>query len=293
MLNTNKIIIMIIPILIIILTCCNSTNYVANRGNKKGSITYAIYSNGKIIDSGNTIKQRNINHNLEMTQNLSSSSEYLLLVLIDYIPTNFYHNGIKLSKLNFSMNSQDKKTLNIKFNIPENSKDLCYLIIKRPDYFIEDKDIGKALSLADIITLRYNLDIKEKKPNISKNVNTTSDGLITEVFISKNKNKLKALFECNEAEKIYLTIGNTKNELQTVGVIKLLDWEPIKFQDKLVNFYKINPCEKITIDETCPEVKKDSLLQYIYFPYAYNISRENFYSTISYATNRLIVRDVD
>lgn len=253
-----------------------------------GQIAFGIYSkDNKIIDSGSLIKDKKITHRLQLSQDLSQSREYLILVLLDYIQTEFKVNNEIYSKYKVSLDKEDTIDVSINMNIPEDAKELCYVIIKKPNYMQIKRDIQKSCILQEFMTLRYSLNTKEKYIDIEKNFKKVDKGPVSNLFLSESAVTLKPVISCAEQSKKELVIGNTSDNPIKYSVIQFLDWNQTPFQDKeTIKFFEVNPNSKVSYSVDMPAVTKDSVLQYLAFPYPYNTNRDNFYSTFGVGTFR-------
>lgn len=264
------------------------------RGRALGQIAFGIYNNDKILDSGSYIQEKTIKHKLELSQNLAVPRDYLVLAFIDYVQTEFTVDDKTYNNYIMKLDSNDSKDIVINMNIPNNAKELCYVIIKKPAYLLRDSDMKKASALQEIMTLRYSLDKNARNINIESNIDEVLEGPIDNIFLSESDIKLKALFTCNENEEEKLVLGNMSDKPIQYAVVQLLDWNQVAFDTKeIIKFFEVAPNTKISYAVDMPSVDKDSLIQYIAFPFPFNTSKDIFYSTIGVGTFRTTIIDIE
>ncbi|GMQ57983.1 hypothetical protein AN1V17_23780 [Vallitalea sediminicola] len=283
-----------IVVLIILLIIQLNQNKEVSRGKSSGQVAFGIYNNNKILNSGSYIQEKTIKHKLEMSQNLAVPRDYLVLAFIDYVQTEFTVDDKIYNNYIIKLDKNDSKDIMINMNIPDNAKELCYVIIKKPAYIIGESDIKKACTLQEIMTLRYSLDKNDKNINIDSNIDIVLEGPMDNIFLSESDINLKALFTCNENEEKKLVLGNMSDKSIQYAVVQLLDWNQVTFDTKeMIKFFEVAPNTKISYAVDIPSVDKDSLIQYIAFPFPFNTSKDNFYSTIGVGTFRTTIIDIE
>ncbi|WDV47181.1 hypothetical protein PV797_05620 [Clostridiaceae bacterium M8S5] len=257
-----------------------------------GQIAFGVYNNNKIIDSGSYIENKELKHRFELAHNLSLPRKYLILVLIDYKQSKFMVKDSICKGYEVELAEKDSLSVDIKIDIPDHAKELCYLVIKKPNYLQKDSDIHKSHILQEFMTLRYNLSTTEKIFTTESNIKIISEGPVTNIYLSDNNANLKPVITSNEFNEKKLLVGNHTNDLITYAVIGFLDWNQIAFADgDFIKFFEVPPNKKISYKVSIPQTNTDSVLQYMAFPFPYAVSRDNFFSTLGFGTYRMTITD--
>ncbi|MEG1410978.1 MAG: hypothetical protein RSD36_14170 [Terrisporobacter sp.] len=135
-LNRKYIIILLIFIIPLFLTACNSSDNMG--GERIQSDTYVAVGyfdeNNQIIDNGSNIDVTNnsLTHILDIDQNLEEDREYLLIALSNFQQINFKVDNKTYDYYKFKLKKKDSCKIKIDITLPSDSKELDYILIKKP-----------------------------------------------------------------------------------------------------------------------------------------------------------------
>jgi hypothetical protein len=278
-----------------ILTYYSSNKNVSKKENRilsKGSISFGLYnSNGKIIDNGSTIliNDKKVNHFIEISQVLPDKREYLIMAFLDFKQVPFYVEKNKHKNYKISLDGEDTIRVYISLDILESSKELSYIIIKMPDYKLNNGELKKANLLQEVMALRFDLGGKkvlEYETDYKKSPKKPLDN----IFISEKESVLKVKYNAKPEEYLYITLGNLEDYEINYNLIALLDWEQVPINDDIVKTFNLKENERIFFDLKIPNVIKDSNYQILAFPNPYAVNSKKLESTFVYGSHRLNIR---
>ncbi|MCU7712924.1 MULTISPECIES: hypothetical protein [Priestia] len=259
------------------------------------TIEYGLNSlDGQYIDNGSVLTSENdeVNVNVSINHNLNEQREYGLIILEDFKQMPFsLGNQKKLSTYFFTMNPNSSKDILVKIPVKEHTKELTFLLIKKPSYKLKEMDLNRASILEDVLSMRYPVkpnkvdSLKEVKPNT-----VIKDGLNEQMFITDDKNKLQSVVVAKEGEKLLFSTGNNSNKSIRYAVIALKDWKQTKIiDDKEVVYTTVQKASRNLFDFTLPHVNKDSNFQLLAFPYPYQVSEDNYESQETFGSLRTVI----
>lgn len=258
-----------------------------------GQIGYGVYNDeGNIIDNGSTILDlsSSINHIVGIEQNLPAEREYLLLVLLDFKQVSFYVDDKVHDKYKICLKGKDSYKIDLSLNVPENSKELAYIIIKMPDYKIKPGELAKAHSLQEVLSLRFRLSEKEEIINYETKYQKSAEKPLDNIFISKKEDVLKMEYIIESGSLQKLTLGNYRPQKIDYGLIAFLDWEQVNIDNSEVKFYSVEEGGRVFFDVEMPQVTESSNYQILAFPYPYKVERTNFESSYVFGSHRLHIK---
>lgn len=128
-------------------------------------ILYSLYhQNGDLIDNGSPLTPNNGKINKTVSLNhFIDEKKYALLVLVDFKHMPFKVNNQEYETYEFGMKPNSKVNIETHVNVKKSSKEIDYLIIKKPDYLLKEKDIRRASVLQEVKFMRYPLKNKNQK----------------------------------------------------------------------------------------------------------------------------------
>lgn len=280
-LKTKKtfIIIVFIIVLIFIYFYNNITNNELKTRNKQLSYlnefdTYVaigvLDDNGNLIDDGNTINMSNnntVHHTIDLMQKIDENRDYLLIAMIDFELSPIKINGKMHNSYLFSTEKVDQIALDIEIEIPKNSKELTYIVIKNPNFMPENFDVGEIISLQTVLSKRFNLENSDENIKYESNFTSSSKGPIDNLWISSNKFEQQSIYRGKSGDKVYITLGNYSKENLDYAVVMFSDWNQVAFNNgSNVKYFNLNPNEKQIFELTLPDINESSLFQVIAFP---------------------------
>ena len=245
----------------------SSDNYEQNLMNETGYISFGVLEKGSIVDNLSVINSDIVNHTISISQNLTTSRDYLFLVLLDYKQVEFTSDGeTAISKL-VHLNPQDTLEFDIEFLPNENDSELTYIFLKAPKSVAKIGDIDVANSMSEILALRYYLTDNIEQDFTTENTKLYSTKPIADIFLSKDPDELKVLYECDPSRDLFLTIGNiSSSDNMIIPVIKLVDGKQELIDEEYVKFYRIKSKHKINILVNHSDIEEGSIIQYVSFP---------------------------
>ena len=244
-LKTKKtfIIIVFIIVLIFIYFYNNITNNELKTRNKQLSYlnefdTYVaigvLDDNGNLIDDGNTINMSNnntVHHTIDLMQKKDENRDYLLIAMIDFELSPIKINGKMHNSYLFSTEKVDQIALDIEIEIPKNSKELTYIVIKNPNFMPENFDVGEIISLQTVLSKRFNLENSDENIKYESNFTSSSKGPIDNLWISSNKFEQQSIYRGKSGDKVYITLGNYSKENLDYAVVMFSDWNQVAFNN--------------------------------------------------------------
>lgn len=247
-------------------------------------------SEGKIIDNGSNLNTKNINHILSIDQKDDILKEYMLIILEDFKQVDFMINDNSYKNYIFKLDKIDSININIKLNLSKDSKELCYLVLPKPNIDLKNLELSQKLSLQNIFVSRFRINDSSVNLNYENNLSQIKDNLIPEIFISKIENEFISFSEINKNEEFYLTIGNPTTSVLDYAVILLKNWEQDNISDStLVKYISLEPNSKITEKVLVTDDEKNTITQFIAFPLPYKVEVLDHLSTMGFASDRFII----
>ena len=304
-LKTKKtfIIIVFIIVLIFIYFYNNITNNELKTRNKQLSYlnefdTYVaigvLDDNVNLIDDGNTINMSNnntVHHTIDLMQKIDENRDYLLIAMIDFELSPIKINGKMHNSYLFSTEKVDQIALDIEIEIPKNSKELTYIVIKNPNFMPENFDVGEIISLQTVLSKRFNLENSDENIKYESNFTSSSKGPIDNLWISSNKFEQQSIYRGKSGDKVYITLGNYSKENLDYAVVMFSDWNQVAFNNgSNVKYFNLNPNEKQIFELTLPDINESSLFQVIAFPMPYKITSPTSYDgSLAYGSFKFIL----
>lgn len=254
---------------------------------RPGAIAYGVYSGDRLLDNGSYINDTSINHTFEISQNMRATRIYKLILLVDFKQHEFTVNGENYLSYDIELVKKDEARIVIETELPKSTKEICYLVVKKPYYENREGDLEKAHILQEVLPIRYRLDLSQTAIDYNTNVTRSRKGPIPDIFLTRNLAKLKPIFTLREGANNYLLHGNTTSGHMSYATIQLVDWKQTSWnEDSMVKYFEVNKNEIVIMETKAPEVSGDAIIQYITFPYPYDVSPDNIFSTMAFATFR-------
>lgn len=254
---------------------------------------------GTIIDNGSNInvnKGEIINQKLDIEIKSDNSSNYLLLIMADFKQIKFQVDNDSVTSYNFNLKNIDSKTINLFIDIPTETKELCYILIKDNNLNLNEDDFESMLRTQHIITYRFNINCStETNIKYEQNVVSSTEGTYDDIWISTKEDELKAICNIDEEEIVYMTLGN--HQLVDIGyaVILLCDGKQIDFSDnETVKYFNVKSNSKQVFKLKLPGINKQSNFQAVAFPMPYYISENKSpFDTSAFGSIRFRINDTN
>jgi len=251
---------------------------------QSGFVGFGLFDDsGSIIDNGDTIylEELNKSFHIKLSQNLEKSREYSMIVFLDYEQIEFAIEDDYTKKYNFVLSDNDTLSKDIKFDINnKEAGELSILFIKKPSDRIKKNDFSSAMKSQNIYSLRYPIgNTSDRTIHFEKDFKQFKSEVKVDFFISKSYNDLKLITEIKENSEVKGIFSNETNNPLNYALIALNDWNQMELTNGKVSYYEIPPNTSIIADLKLPKSDSDSNIQYIAFPYPYNVSYDNIKST--------------
>lgn len=248
----------------------------------------------KVIDNGSklNVEVGKINTKLSLSHFVDIDRDYKLIVFNNFKQVDFEANGKNGKSHNFNAKANTTVDIEVLNEVSDDTKEVDYLVIKMPNTLIEEFDPQPVLSMQQILSLRYDIEnveipINESAPPLI----TTNEGPIDSVFISDSMEELNALTSASSEQDVFLSVGNTSNEVVDYALIALLDWEQVPLIDEqLVHYITVHPNEKKIFEITLPNTDEKKNYQIFAFPFPFEVSTTNYESQLVEATIRTVIK---
>ncbi|MEG1311977.1 MAG: hypothetical protein RR835_10840 [Peptostreptococcaceae bacterium] len=251
-----------------------------------------ILSNGSQLDLQSNKNIEAIHHTLDLDQFIEEDREYLLIAFVDFKQVTFKVDGKSYSSYKFNTSKRDHVQFDLQLDLPGNSKELDYILIRKPYYMPKEKNVDSLLPLQTIFPIRFKIADFDSKIKYEKSVKIFTEGPYDNVYISDNENQFDLLYEVNENNNIFLTLGNDSDENIDYAVILLNNWNQVSFNDgDLIKFFDVKSQEKQSIEIKVPEVDENSYFQAIAFPMPYQVNVNNMMSTNAFGSSKCIIKN--
>lgn len=287
----------------------NSSNVTSNtRENNSNSVNrqavntigYGLKnSKGEHIDNGSNINPQNniISVNVSINHNLDENREYGLIVLEDFKQVPFkIENEQEFTKYFFSMSPNTSKYIKVTLPVNSNAREVIFLLIKKPNYKLKEMDFNRAAILEEVLSMRYPINQAKNSDNVKESEPDyiIKDGLNENMFVTKNKEKLQAVFVETEGKELTFSVGNDTEQPMRYAIVALKDWE----QNKIINnqdvIYTTVPSGVRQIfDFNLPNVDSETNFQLIALPFPYEVSKENYISQQAFGSFRIVIQNKD
>ncbi len=215
------------------------------------------------------------------------AEEYGLIVLQNFIQTPFYIDGIHIDHIfEFEAESHSENELQIDVPINEETLELAIIIVRKPNNMIEGYQLETALQLEQVFVKRY---IIKDQPNYNKERMLTvaepdkviQDDLDPDLFISSQSVDLTPFSSISEDDKFYMHVGNSLLSEEPIDyiIVGFKDWIQYPFIDNDKALYVPENCsgERKVFELITPLVEEKETIQFIAFPYPYEIWDGRFY----------------
>ncbi|MDY7043706.1 hypothetical protein RVS70_05755 [Virgibacillus sp. M23] len=274
-----------------------SEQFLSEQGN---TVAYGIKdTHGNIIDTGTEIPLENNSASIifSLDHNIDEEREYMLLVFQDYKLSDYFveNSKEKTNNYKFNMNPNSTKEFNLSIDIDKSSQELSLVVIRKPAYQLEEMDFNRANILGETLSGRYTVN---DKTNISKHreiIETKpdlilEDGTYDDLAIYNNIERMKVAMTGTVGEELSLSVGNSWGEDITYAIIALTDWkQDVIIGDKEVIFTTVKNESRNVFNFQLPN--KEANFQFISFPFAYQVSENNYQSHYVFDTFRVLIQE--
>ncbi|MEF7658090.1 hypothetical protein [Bacillus thuringiensis] len=273
------------------------------RDQQANTVSYGLKDkSGQHIDNGSEIvsENNNVNVTLSFMHNVDENRNYGLIVLEDYQQKNFKteENTKEISNYAFQMKPNSSIDTKISLDVSPNAKELTFLIIKKPEYKLKDNDLNKAAILEEVLSMRYPVNSNHKEEEKTKSIpvqpiqpkTVLKDNLYEPLFVTKNEEKLQAVFSENEGKELTVSNGNESKEEIDYAIVAFKDWEQIEILDnKKVAYTTVAPETRQIFNFKLPTVDQESNFQLVALPFPYKVSKDNYPSQQAFGSFRIVI----
>lgn len=212
----------------------------------------------------------------EIFNGINYDRDFKIIVLQNFIQTNFRVDDSETSISSHSINIGGNKKERIKVSVDVDSEtvDLTVLFIKEPNEIVKEMDFDKLTYYERVYAKRFTIDNGDEKidVNIKKpDFSYKSEVDDTPIFLSESSKDRKILPSAQEKTNAYLHIGNPNaTENMRAAIIALKDWDQAKLNDDMVWFVESKNTGTLGYKVDFPEIEHiEENLQFILFPYPY------------------------
>jgi len=151
-------------------------------------------------------------------------------------------------------------------------------------------DIFEGSTLKELMCIRYNLNENPKYIDYETDVKILQGKPLDEIFLTDNEEKLKVFALSNGDESKKLVLGNLRKADVDYAVVKLVNWEQVPFDDgNEIKYFELEIGSKLSSSVNIPKVEKDSVVQYVAFPYPFKVSEHRYYGSRAMGSFRVTV----
>ncbi|PJN86552.1 hypothetical protein [Bacillus sp. mrc49] len=268
-------------------------------GFKAGSntISYGLLDDdGKVMNNGSTLEPKN--NKLEYTFSLSNfievEREYAVIVLRNFEQTPFTVEGKPYSVYTFNAKPNKSNEFNLSVATNDRTREIDYLIFKKPNYLIDNLDISKMGALQEVLPMRFKVKSNGEKPKAAAGFipdDTIKKGPNDTIFVSKQKEELSILPTARSGEHVFISVGNVGEKEENYHIIALNHWQQIPLENnQLVGNVAVKPGERKVFEYKLPQVQHDSNFQVIALPKPYEVSESDYESTVVSGSFRTVIK---
>lgn len=269
-------------------------------GPNTNTISYGLYTtDGQLINEQVLIPENNkLESIFSISHYINENRSYLLLVLTDFKQSEFEVLGKKILTYEFTMKPNEQINFPVSLEINDKTREVNFVLIKKPYYLLHESDIKLAANLQEVITLRYRVEqpkniqiMNVNIPKYERSLKTYTNGSNDQIFISDSMEKLKILYESRHDKDSYLHVGNLSDTETNYALVALLDWQQVPLWDTYENFVSIKPNSRKVYKLNFPYSEDEKNYQILAFPMPYNVNDDDFRSQMTYSTFRTILYD--
>lgn len=211
---------------------------------------------------------------------------YILIILLDYVQTDFIYQNDDMSSLHFSLSDNEEQT--IKFAIDEldaDASEISFLVFPEPDLndfsTIENQMLGQTM-----LQLRVSSNKVHNKIETYYTANTFDNKCSSDlVFLSKSISKMKLVTKAAPNDTLKLIIGNMDDNESVYAIVPISNWSQYDIEDQKVNYTRVAANSYAYMDINIPE--ENGPFQIIVFKNPFSEDSQLEYVD---TTSRLIVR---
>ncbi|MFE0507633.1 hypothetical protein ACWF7H_24500 [Peribacillus butanolivorans] len=267
-------------------------------GFEEGSntISYGLLNaDDKVIDNGSILepKENKLEYTLSLSNFIEVEREYALIVLENFKQTPFTVEGKRYSVYTFNAKPNKRIEFNTSISTNNNTREIDYLIFKKPNYLLDKLDISKMHTLQEFLPLRFKVKSNGAKPKTADFIpdETIKEGPNDTIFISKQKEELNILPTARSGENVFISVGNIVEKKENYNVIALNNWQQIPLEnEQLVGNVVVKPGERKVFEYKLPQVKDNSNFQVIALPKPYEVSESDYESTAAFGSFRTVIK---
>ncbi|MCM3548421.1 Uncharacterised protein [Niallia circulans] len=241
------------------------------------------------------VKDGKSGFHLVIHNEVEEERNYGVIVFQDYQQTGFRHQGKEIPIMyEFTAAPQSDNVLPIELDIIDDATEVIALIVKDPQVLTEEMDFDKLFFYEQVFAKRYIIE----DSSINKKLAFSEPSFIydsvddqTTILFSPNAEEEFITSSMKSNDDAYLFIGSPfVDEGITYAVIALKDWQQINLtEENGVLYTKVNANEKHVYPVKVPEVKEAENLQFISFPYPYEVWDDRYAFKVEQTVRAVIV----
>ncbi|MEK4536649.1 hypothetical protein NST21_15200 [Peribacillus sp. FSL K6-1552] len=225
---------------------------------------------------------------------MNEETTYGIIVMQDYIQSEFSCNGVKTKDLcRIKAKSNTEITIPLSLKVNPNTRELIILIVKEPDSMVKEMDIEQLFYYEQAYAKRYIIegsDIKDitfkyKDPDYIYD----SEGDQNSIFFSRKQIDRQLISHIDSNQKTYLHMGSTfVDKGVKYKVVAFENWNQAKINNETTLDVKTQPKRTYVYEVTTSTVNMDTNLQLFAFPDPFEtIKNDNLYKV--HQTTRTVI----
>lgn len=238
------------------------------------------YETKKNVDQGSVLKTVNgkIKGQVTLQQNVTGTSHYLLILMVDFVQQNFTVNNSSYSSYPFSLEGAAKERIDIELDLPNpTAQEFEYLIFEEPDItelsIANAKEWSKQLNTRSFYSWRLYLDKKPDSMSLSYDSSYHKmEGKANQTAqLTKSYKSIAIMSSCEEHKNFDLVLGNMTKADTSFALIAFLGWRQIPIKgNNMVTYIKLPDSDEIYYSMEAPAVEKNTPYQVLSFVIPYN-----------------------
>lgn len=248
--------------------------------------------NGTLLD----INTNEFNGSIYFKHEIPEERKYKLIILDNYQQTHFQADNRNETVSYFDFEMEPNSEIDINVNVPINkaTQEISLLLIKMPEYQLQEFDLNRASVLEEVLAHRFPIKTNEKPLiEFTEPVYTFTGEPNDNLVASIEKNDLRVSVLEKAESTIYLSAGNIdspENESIPYAIVAFKDWEQHDVLDGTKVLFTDVPYDTRHVYETnLPSVNEKQNFQYIAFPFPYHVEKENYFSQDVFGTFRILI----
>lgn len=245
----------------------------------EGFTAYGFYSEeGQFVDSGGDIECDNghVKGQVEFQQNHEGTTEYGLILMLDFIQREFMVEDTAYQMYRFSLTGEDDIRIDVDIDVMEGADRLTYLIIMEPDlrdFSLKDEDgWNNFMVTKNVYSNSY--FISDESGQIAKEDEVISTDELPELEFDGNvgfeliKSELDmSVFDSAKGgEEAVLCIGGMGTKAEICTAVAFCNWEQVPvIQGELIQSYSCVPGRNSYEKIIFPDMQEEAVYQAFLF----------------------------